>query len=213
MKRFVGAVGIVAIVVAGGCQLLPSPVKLNPAVYKVGVSPGDVGRVADIDESAKKRKHELAAFAEGCFWHTEEEFRGVPGVVATAVGYSGGKTKNPTYEEVCTHTTGHAESVLIEFDPKKTTYKKLLEKFFDSHDPTTVDRQGFDVGDSYRSVIFTHSPEQKQEAEAMIEELTKKKRFADPIVTHVLPATPFYLAEDYHQQYIEKGNPASCKIQ
>ena len=216
MKTTAILAGLAALAVLGGCQFMSNSVKIDPAAYSVGKNPGDIGKSSDnnsdLDKSAAKRNHALASFAEGCFWHTEEQYRGVPGVVATAVGYTGGSTKNPTYEEVCSHTTRHAEAVLIEFDPKKITYKKLLEKFFESHDPTTIDRQGFDVGDSYRSAIFTHSPEQKTEAEEFIAELTKSKKFSDKIVTQVIPAMPFYLAEDYHQQYIEKGNPDVCKL-
>src|SRR5262249_37501031 len=137
-----------------------------------------------------------AAFAEGCFWGSEDTFRHVPGVVATAVGYSGGHTDNPTYESVCTHTTGHAETVLVEFDPKKVSYDKLLEVFFATHDPTTKDRQGPDVGDQYRSAVFTFTDAQRAAAVAAASraEAALKK----PVTTDIRPIGRFWIAEDYH---------------
>ena len=153
-----------------------------------------------------------ASFGAGCFWGVEATFREVPGVKETAVGYQGGKTKNPTYEDVCSHRTGHAEVVHVEYDPSKVSYKKLLEVFWAEHDPTTVDRQGPDVGDQYRSVVFYYTPEQKKEAEAMKAELEASKKFRRPIVTQILPATDFYRAEEYHQRYLEKRGQRSCAI-
>jgi peptide methionine sulfoxide reductase msrA/msrB len=153
-----------------------------------------------------------ASFGAGCFWGVEATFREVPGVKETAVGYQGGKTKNPTYEDVCSHGTGHAEVVHVEYDPSKVSYKKLLEVFWAEHDPTTLNRQGPDVGDQYRSVVFYYTPEQKKEAEAMKAELEASKRFRRPIVTQILPAPDFYRAEEYHQRYLEKRGQRSCAI-
>lgn len=152
-----------------------------------------------------------ATFAAGCFWGVELEFAQMPGVIKTTVGYTGGKTKSPTYKDVCNHDTGHAEAVLIEFDPAKISYEKLVEAFFDLHDPTQVNRQGPDVGDQYRTAIFFHSPEQKATAEAVKARLTTAKRFSRPIATHIVPAVEFHAAEDYHQQYFSKrGITRSC---
>lgn len=147
---------------------------------------------------------EKATFAAGCFWGIEEAFRQVKGVVATAVGYSGGHFKKPTYEQVCTLETGHAEAVRVIFDPKVVSYKVLLDVFWKIHDPTTKDRQGPDVGKQYRSLIFYHNEEQKAAALASKEELEKAGVFKSPIVTEIVPVSEFYMAEDYHQQYFEK---------
>jgi peptide-methionine (S)-S-oxide reductase len=158
-------------------------------------------------EDGDATKTERAMFGMGCFWKSQYVFSKVPGVIKTTVGYSGGDTVNPSYQDVCTHTTGHAETVLVEFDPKKVTYKKLLQVFWNSHDPTTLNRQGPDVGDNYRSVIFYTSPEQEKEALAYKSELEKSHRFPAPIVTLIDPAKPFYPAESYHQDYYAKhGN-------
>jgi peptide methionine sulfoxide reductase msrA/msrB len=158
-------------------------------------------------------KTEQATFAGGCFWGTEASFRKVKGVVATEVGYSGGHTKNPSYEDVCTETTGHAESVLVTYDPKQVSFPELLDAFWTMHDPTTKDRQGPDVGNSYRSVIFYHNPEQQKQAEESIAEVNARHVFRNPIVTEVVPAGPFYKAEDYHQQYFFKnGREATCHV-
>jgi peptide-methionine (S)-S-oxide reductase len=153
---------------------------------------------------------ELAAFAGGCFWGTEDTFRHVVGVVATAVGYTGGHTVNPTYEDVCSHTTGHAETVLVEFDPKLVTYDHLLDVFFDSHDPTTMNRQGPDVGDQYRSEVFTFSKFQYAAAGEAIGRTERK--LGKHVVTAISPIGAFYKAEDYHQQWDEKSGKKSCKI-
>jgi len=159
---------------------------------------------ASTTKGASVQKLDKAIFGMGCFWKSQYIFSKVPGVVKTTVGYSGGHVANPNYMQVCTHTTGHVETVLVEYDPTKTTYKKLLEAFWAHHDPTTVDRQGPDVGDSYRSVVFYTSPEQQKEAVAYKEELTKAHRFPSPIVTAIEPAKAFYPAEDYHQNYFVK---------
>ena len=155
---------------------------------------------------------EKATFGAGCFWGVEEIFRKIQGVTDAAVGYAGGKTQDPTYEDVCSHTTGHAEVVEIEFDPAKVSYAELLNVFWSNHDPTTLNRQGSDVGDQYRSVIFYHSPEQRAAAEASKEELEKSGRFRRPIVTQIEPAPKFYRAEEYHQRYLEKRGLSHCAI-
>jgi peptide-methionine (S)-S-oxide reductase len=156
---------------------------------------------------------EKATFAAGCFWGVEEVFRQVPGVLKTRVGYIGGKTLNPTYKQVCTDGTGHAEAIEIEFDPSKVSFQQLLELFFESHDPTTLNRQGPDVGTQYRSGVFFHSPEQEKAAEAEIEKRNASGDYAHAVVTEVVPASTFYAAEDYHQRYFEKrGIDASCHI-
>jgi peptide-methionine (S)-S-oxide reductase len=157
-------------------------------------------------------KTEVAAFAAGCFWGVEEEFRKTPGVVATAVGFSGGHAVAPSYEDVCTHTTGHAETTMVEYDPSEITYDQLLDVFWHLHDPTTVDRQGPDEGDQYRSVIFFFTPEQQRAAIASRDKLQASGELDAPIVTQIVPAAPFYKAEDYHQQYVEKGGVAFCHV-
>ena len=153
---------------------------------------------------------ETATFAAGCFWGVEVKFRQVPGVLDAAVGYSGGTTANPTYEDVCSDETGHAEVVQVKFDPAKVSYDKLLDLFFELHNPTLLNRQGPDVGTQYRSAIFYHSPEQQKAAEAAKQR--HQPKFQRPIVTEVKPAAPFYRAEEYHQQYLQKRGLASCHI-
>lgn len=148
-------------------------------------------------------KTETATFAGGCFWCTDEVFKQQEGVVSVTSGYIGGHKANPTYKEVCAGTTGHAEATQVVFDPTKTSYETLLNVFWQAHDPTTLNRQGNDVGDQYRSVIFYHSPEQKKLAEASKEALGQSGAFKDPIVTFIQPASVFYAAEDYHQNYYE----------
>ncbi len=154
-----------------------------------------------------------ADFAAGCFWGSEATFRQVPGVLATEVGFEGGTTANPTYEDVCTDKTGHAETVRVTFDPQKVSYHDLVNIFFEHHDPTTVDRQGPDFGTQYRSVIFYHSPEQQKIAEDEKRKRDKSGDYVGPIVTEILPARNFFRAEDYHQQYFEKqGVNYTCHL-
>jgi peptide-methionine (S)-S-oxide reductase len=153
---------------------------------------------------------EKATFGAGCFWGVEIEFRNVPGVLDTAVGYEGGTLANPTYEDVCSHTTGHAEVVQVEFDPDEVSYDQLLDVFWDVHDPTQVNRQGPDVGSNYRSVIFFHAPE--QEEKALESKARAQARFERPIATEITPASDFWRAEEYHQQYLVKRGLATCRI-
>ncbi len=153
-----------------------------------------------------------AMFGAGCFWGVESTFRNIKGVTEAAVGYAGGATKNPTYEQVCRDDTGHAEVVEVEFDPKQVTYDQLLDVFWSNHNPTTLNRQGPDVGTQYRSVIFYHTPAQKAAAESSKAALEKSGRFSQPIVTLIEPAPTFYRAEEYHQRYLEKRGMAHCAI-
>jgi peptide methionine sulfoxide reductase msrA/msrB len=159
---------------------------------------------AGAPEEANMEGTETAVFAAGCFWGVEDKFRQIEGVLSTRVGYTGGQTKNPTYEKVCSDTTGHAESVEVVFDPKKVSYAELLEAFFRFHDPTQVNRQGPDVGTQYRSAVFYRNEAQKEAALEAIAELNASGRYDRPIATLVLPASEFYKAEEYHQKYYEK---------
>lgn len=147
---------------------------------------------------------ELATFAAGCFWGIEDAFMQQTGVVSTQVGYTGGHTQNPTYKEVCSDTTGHAEAVLVEFDPAQVTYEALLDLFWRIHNPTTLNRQGPDIGSQYRSAIYYHSPQQQAAALASKEALEKSGRFSRPVVTEITAASQFYPAEEYHQKYNQK---------
>jgi peptide-methionine (S)-S-oxide reductase len=154
-----------------------------------------------------------ATFGAGCFWGVEAAFAAIPGVFATAVGYEGGQLDSPTYKDVCTDRTGHAEVVELDFDPRRISYEQLLDFFFDLHDPTTLNRQGPDSGAQYRSAIFFHSPEQETQARAKIKQLTEEGRFkSKSIVTKVEPAQTFWRAEEYHQRYLEKRGEASCHL-
>jgi peptide-methionine (S)-S-oxide reductase len=155
---------------------------------------------------------EKATFGAGCFWGVEEIFRTLKGVTSTAVGYAGGTKENPTYEDVCTDETGHAEAVQVEFDPGQVNYEQLLDVFWSNHNPTTLNRQGPDSGTQYRSVIFYHSPEQKAVAEASKEKLETSGRFSRPIVTQIEPASKFWRAEEYHQRYLEKRGQSHCAL-
>jgi peptide-methionine (S)-S-oxide reductase len=155
---------------------------------------------------------EKATFAAGCFWGVEATFRQMQGVVSTQVGYTGGHSANPTYKEVCSDGTGHAEAVEVDFDPAKIRYADLLKVFWENHDPTQINRQGPDWGSQYRSAIFYHSAGQQAEALASKEALEKAHRYSKPIATQIVPAVTFFPAEDYHQQYLEKRGLASCHI-
>jgi peptide-methionine (S)-S-oxide reductase len=155
---------------------------------------------------------EKATFGAGCFWGVEETFRNLQGVISTAVGYAGGTKENPTYEDVCTDKTGHAEVVEVDFDPTKISYEKLLEVFWTNHNPTMLNRQGPDVGTQYRSVIFYHSPAQKTAAELARQDLEKGGRFTRPIVTQNESAKKFWRAEEYHQKYLANRGRSHCAI-
>jgi peptide-methionine (S)-S-oxide reductase len=184
-----------------------APTAPTHAAVPVGTNPGHAGAGTPLVPVAA---HELAAFAEGCFWGSEDTFRHVDGVTATAVGYTGGHTSTPSYEDVCTHTTGHAETVLVEFDPKKVTYAQLLRVFWDSHDPTTLNRQGPDVGDQYRSAIFTFSASQALTARTSLAQ--EQSRYKAKITTEIAPIGAFWRAEAYHQQFDERTGRHSCPI-
>jgi peptide-methionine (S)-S-oxide reductase len=153
-----------------------------------------------------------ATFAAGCFWGVEAAFRQIKGVTSTTVGYMGGTFKNPTYEDVCTDKTGHAEVVQVDYDPSQVSYDDLLDTFWEIHDPTTPNRQGPDVGSQYRSAIFFHTHEQEAAAKASKEKLEASGKLKKPITTEITPASEFYRAEEYHQRYLEKHGMASCHI-
>ena len=153
-----------------------------------------------------------ATLAAGCFWGVEEAFRTTPGVTETAVGYMGGNLENPTYQAVCTDRTGHAEVVQVQFDPAQVSYERLLEIFWDIHDPTTLNRQGPDRGTQYRSAVFYHDSAQQEAAQALKAQLDASGRFRRPIVTEITPASTFWRAEEYHQKYVQKHGGGSCHI-
>jgi len=155
---------------------------------------------------------EIATFGAGCFWGVEAAFQRVSGVVDTTVGYSGGETPNPTYKDVCTDETGHAEVVQVAFDPRKVSYEQLLDVFWQAHDPTQVNRQGPDFGTQYRSAIFFHSPEQEAAAKQSRAALEASGKLKRPIATEITPASTFYRAEEYHQKYLQKRGVASCRF-
>jgi peptide-methionine (S)-S-oxide reductase len=155
---------------------------------------------------------EKATFGAGCFWGVQAAFDRIPGVVETSVGYEGGTLENPSYRDVCTDRTGHAEVLQVIFEPARVNYQQLLDAFFEEHDPTQLNRQGPDHGTQYRSVIFYHSPEQQRLANATIARLTAEHKFPKPIVTQVVPAETFWPAEEYHQKYLEKRGATSCHI-
>ncbi len=164
-------------------------------------------------EAAKESVMEKATFGAGCFWGVEAAFRQIKGVKATAVGYEGGHYENPTYKDVCTDKTGHAEVVQVEYDPSEISYDELLNVFWENHNPTTLNRQGPDIGTQYRSVIFYHTPEQKAEAERSKDALQKTPPYQNRnIVTSIEPAQEFYRAEEYHQQYLEKRGLSKCHL-
>lgn len=214
------ALCITALMAGAGCRTTGTDAKSDPSATQattrdhsapvrrvVGTSPGNVGAGTPL---TAKPGNELAAFAAGCFWGVEDNFRQVPGVVATAVGYTGGHTQSPTYESVCSHTTGHAETVLVEFDPKQVSYDDLLRVFFMNHDPTTPNRQGPDIGSQYRSAVFTLND--AQEASARAAATKEEARRGKHVVTEVVRLGSFWKAEDYHQQYDEKTGTHSCPL-
>lgn len=177
------------------------------SITSCGQSKNNINRKKEkMDNQAKKEGLELATFGTGCFWCTEAVFESLEGVSDVVSGYEGGQVKNPTYKEVCTGTTGHAECVQVTYDPKKISYEDLLQAFFRSHDPTSLNRQGADVGTQYRSAIFYHNPEQQKAATEIKQELDKSGAYSKPIVTEIVPTETFYVAEAYHQDYFA-NNP------
>jgi peptide-methionine (S)-S-oxide reductase len=214
MRIALNALGLLAVVVLGVLVIVTTagapPAERTTATIgnpSCGTKPGNVGHGTPLAASGE---NQLAVFAQGCFWGVEERLRKVPGVVATAVGYTGGHTAKPTYEDVCSHRTGHAEAVLVEFDPARVSYADLLAFFWRTHDPTSGDRQGPDRGNQYRSAIFTFDA--KQLAAAVASRDDEQRRLADPITTEIAPAGPFWIAEDYHQQWDEKHGALSCPV-
>ncbi len=169
-------------------------------------------QTTDEGSGAREMATQTATFGAGCFWGVEETFRCTEGVVDTEVGYAGGDKENPTYKEVCSHTTGHAEVVQLQYDPEQITYEKLLKIFFEMHDPTQVNRQGLDIGDQYRSVVFYHNEKQKRAAEKMKAELDESDEYSRPIATQIEAAPTFWPAEDYHQEYFRKRGGGSCHL-
>jgi peptide-methionine (S)-S-oxide reductase len=197
--RVVSAAAVAALVVLAGCG------------HRAGGSnPEYVDPLSRID--LKGRTMEKATFGAGCFWGVEAAFRQVPGVLRTQVGYAGGTLENPTYQDVCTDRTGHAEVVEVDFDPNEVSYEQLLDVFWRCHNPTQRNRQGPDFGTQYRSAIFYHSEAQRQAAEASKQQLADSGRWDRPIVTQIEPAGTFYRAEEYHQQYLEKRGQTRCHL-
>lgn len=197
----IALIGAAAIMAACAPMMLSQTAAQKSSAKNI---PGKERTKLDYVNKAKKKGHDLAMFGAGCFWGVEADFRQLPGVIATAVGFAGGKTENVSYKDVCNGDTGHAEVVLVEFDPKKLKYEYLVRVFFENHDPTTVNRQGPDVGDQYRSAIFAFDQAQADAAKKITAELIAKKKFKNPIVTQIEMAGPFWMAEEYHQQYYEK---------
>lgn len=163
-------------------------------------------------KSLPEKNYEFATFGAGCFWGVEYTFREQQGIIGTSVGYMGGHLPNPSYKDVCSNRTGHAEVVHLLYDPTIITFSKLLTIFWQNHNPTTLNRQGPDVGTQYRSAVFYHSETQRTVAEAMKLQITKEKKFSNPVVTEITPALPFYRAEDYHQLYLEKNGRGHCQV-
>jgi len=191
-----------------GCGAIVSEQAVNSGSAKVKLSPSGLFMVKNAQ--VPQGKVESATFGAGCFWGVEEEFRKTKGVIATAVGFSGGHVKNPSYPQVCRDTTGHAEVVQVEFDPSVVTYDQLLKLFWDIHDPTQVNRQGPDYGSQYRSIVFYRSEAQQKAAMASRDKLQASGELDGKVVTEIVPFQAFYKAEDYHQQYVEKGGIAYC---
>ena len=203
------AVGIGSMIAMVGCGVTKANAEAPVNGAKVGADPGQIHRLGPTNLKPTG-SNQLASFSGGCFWGTEDIFRQVPGVVATAVGYTGGNVSYPTYEQVCTHTTGHAETVLVEFDPSKVSYQKLLSVFWENHDPTTLDSQGPDFGSNYRSAIWCYGIDEFNAAKKS--RVAAQSKLTHKVVTEIHMAQPFFLAEDYHQQYDEKHGTHFCPI-
>lgn len=192
----------VAIAVAGG--------QCDHQERQTGMSEPKVTQAAAIEQTSDSGPHQKATFAAGCFWGVEHTFRQIDGVIETSVGYTGGRVENPTYKQVCTDKTGHAEAVQVIFNPSKVGYEDLLALFWECHDPTQVNRQGPDYGTQYRSAIFFHDEQQKKAAVLSRHRLEESGRYNRPIATQIVPAQAYYPAEEYHQQYLEKRGAPSC---
>ena len=206
MKTGIGALVAVALAVSvsfAGCTTTHSDAQANDDAETTA-------QTTDDGAGERAMPTETATFGAGCFWGVEETFRCTEGVMDTEVGYAGGHTEDPTYEQVCSHTTGHAEVVQLQYDPETISYEELLEVFFDLHDPTQVNRQGPDVGDQYRSVIFYHNEKQQEAAETMKAELDASEEYSRPIATQIEAAPTFWPAEDYHQEYLKKRGGGAC---
>lgn len=213
-SAFVGALFVLAVLaVLGGCGGGSTATGADGGDGAGGSDgTGSTGPVAASPSSGDRGTGAtaIATFAAGCFWGVEARFAAIPGVVDAVVGYTGGTTADPTYEEVCSGTTGHAEAVRLQYDPDVVSYERLVEAFFAMHDPTTEDRQGPDVGSQYRSAIFFHTPQQEATARAVAARLAASGTFEDPIVTEIVPAGAFWRAEEYHQDYYEPQGVEVC---
>jgi len=211
MKQYSRDLKRISVALAAVCCLfwLNSCFEKKEAV-KMNSSQVQNNTVQTTEPAGEPSRYKTATFAAGCFWGVEAAFSQVGGVISITVGYTGGTTENPTYSQVCSGATGHAEAVEVIYDPSKISYEQLLEVFWNIHDPTTYNRQGPDVGAQYRSAIFYHTPEQLAEAKNSIEKLERSGRFEGSIVTEIKPAAKFYPAEEYHQQYLKKHGQISC---
>ena len=207
MKQYSRNLKRISVALAAICCLF----WLNSCFEKKGAANmSDAQKSINSPKAAQAASYQKATFAAGCFWGVEAAFSQVGAVISITVGYTGGTTENPTYSQVCSGATGHAEAVEVIYDPSKISYEQLLEVFWNIHDPTTYNRQGPDVGAQYRSAIFYHTPEQLAEAKNSIEKLERSGRFEGSIVTEIKPAAKFYPAEEYHQQYLKKHGQISC---